>query len=77
MCALDSEFSIVAVVDGKCESACFAGAPMQCDLDAVAGAIDAVPVTVMRGVEAVRRHAVDRFGAERVLVQPQKQRSAA
>jgi len=83
ICALDSELSIVAVVDAKCEAARFAGAPVQRDLDAVTGAIDAVLVTDMRGAEAVRRHAIDRFGAERVLVpallivQPQKQRGVA
>jgi predicted transcriptional regulator len=83
ICALDSGLVIVAVVDGKSEAARFAGAPVVRDLDAVAGAIDAVLVTDMQGADTIRRFATDRLGAERVLmpallvVRPEKQAGAA
>jgi len=83
ICAVDSGLAIVAVVDGKCEAARFAGAPVVRDLDAVAGVIDAVLVTDLRGAAATRRVATARLGAERVLmpallvVRPEKPRGAA
>src|SRR5215470_4855348 len=82
ICALDSALAIVAVVDAKCEVARFAGCPVVRDLDAVAGAIDAVLVTDVQGADAVRRVAVARLGVERVLTpallaaRPGRQRSA-
>ena len=83
ICALDGGIAIVAVVDGKCEAARFAGAPVVRDLDTVADTIDAVLVTDMQGAEALRRLATDRLGAERVLmpallmVRPEKRSGAA
>src|SRR6266852_4005706 len=68
ICALDSGLAIVAVVDAKCEAARFAGSPVMRDLDAVAGAVDAVLVTDIEAAEAVRTFAIDRLGAERVLM---------
>ena len=83
ICALDSGLAIVAVVDGKCEAARFAGAPVVRDLDAAADAIDVVLVTDMQDADATRRRAAERLGAERVLmpallvVRPEKRRGAA
>jgi predicted transcriptional regulator len=83
ICALDSGIAIVAVVDEKCEAVRFAGSPVMHDLDAVAGSVDAVLVTDMQAAETIRSLAVDRLGAERVLmpallvVRPEKQRGAA
>lgn len=82
ICALDSAIAIVAVVDGKCEGARFAGSPVVRELDVVADAIDAAVVTDMQSADATRRLAAGRLGTERVLipallvVRPEKQRSA-
>jgi DNA-binding MarR family transcriptional regulator len=68
ICALDSGFTIVAVVDPKLEAERFAGAPLIRNLDLLAPPPDAVLVTDMRSAAAAAQAAITKFGAERVLV---------
>jgi DNA-binding MarR family transcriptional regulator len=67
ICALDSGFTIAAVVDAGVTGERFAGAPVVRDLAALAPPPDAVLVTDMQNAAATLRDAVAKFGAERVL----------
>jgi DNA-binding MarR family transcriptional regulator len=68
ICALDCGIEIAAVVDAKSEAQMFAGVPVQREVDDVGGLIEAVLVTDMSDTAATIEAAVERFGAELVLV---------
>lgn len=68
ICALDCGIEIAAVVDARSEAQMFAGVPVKRTISDVDGLIEAVLVTDMSDTAATIEAAVERFGAERVLV---------
>lgn len=68
LCAIEHGIEIVGVVQGGTQQDRFVGMPIFPNYDAVPGAFDAVMITAMTGADAAWQAAVDRFGADRVLV---------
>ncbi len=68
ICARETNIDIVAIVDGKSTLERFAGVPIARDYDAVADLIDGLIVTDLGSTPTSITAAVERFGAERVLV---------
>jgi hypothetical protein len=68
ICALDCGITIVAVVDAQSELASFVGVPVKSDFDEIGDEVDAVFVCDMKDAFAAIEVAIQRFGAERVLV---------
>jgi DNA-binding MarR family transcriptional regulator len=68
ICALDTGITIAGVVDPESDLPRFVGVPVAKVFDDVAGSVDAVLVTDSRTTRATAAAAVDRFGADRVLI---------
>lgn len=68
ICALETGAEIVAVVDAKSATPQFFGLPVVASFDDVAGGFDAVIVTDLLTPQETFGSAVERFGADRVLV---------
>lgn len=68
ICALDCGIEIAAVIDAKSEAQMFAGVAVLRTLGDVDGLIEAVLVTDMSDTSATIEAAIERFGADRVLV---------
>ncbi len=68
LCAIEHGIEIVGVVQGGAQQNQFIGLPVFENFDAVPSPFDAVMVTDMTDVRETCEAAVDRFGAERVLV---------
>jgi DNA-binding MarR family transcriptional regulator len=68
ICALETGIPIVAVVDAGSTVKKFVGLPVLASLDELAGQVDAVMVTDLRTPRETAKAAVDKFGANRVLI---------
>ena len=68
ICALTAGVKIVAVVDPKCGIRSFAGVPAFASFDQVPEGFDVVLLTDPTDVSQTYRSAVERFGAERVIL---------
>ena len=68
ICALETGVEIVAVVDAKSATPQFLGLPVVASFDDVAGGFDAVIVTDLLTPQETFGSAVERFGADRILV---------
>jgi DNA-binding MarR family transcriptional regulator len=68
ICALDLDITIVAVVDVQSEADRFVGFPITKSFDAIDSSVDAVLVTGVNAPRETIAAAVERYGAERVLV---------
>lgn len=68
ICAVETGANIVAVVDRDATAHRFVGVPIVASYEAVAEPFDAVIVTALERNSEMYREALDRFGAERVLV---------
>jgi len=68
ICALTAGVKIVAVVDPKCGVQSFAGVPAFASFDQVPGDFDVVLLTDLADVSQTYWSAVERFGAERVIL---------
>lgn len=68
ICALDHGIEIVAVVDPEAAETRFIGLPVHADYDAVSEAFDAVMITDMMNARDSADLAIERFGADRVLI---------
>ena len=68
ICALETSVEIVAVVDAKSATPQFLGLPVVASFDDVAGGFDAVIVTDLLTPQETFGSAVERFGADRILV---------
>jgi len=68
ICALDSGITIVAAVDEQSDLVRFAGVPVVKTIDDVADTVDAVLVTDIKSTRETTAVAIERLGAERVLV---------
>jgi DNA-binding MarR family transcriptional regulator len=68
ICALESGVTIVAVVDSGWSQSRFVGFPVVSSFDAVTEPFDGVVITDLLAAPETVEAAVDRFGADRVLV---------
>jgi len=68
ICALDLNITIVAVVDVQSEADRFVGFPITKSIDGIESSVDAVLVTSINAPREAIAAAVERYGAERVLV---------
>jgi DNA-binding MarR family transcriptional regulator len=68
ICALETGVEIVAVVDAKSSAQQFLGLPVVASFDDIAGTFDAVIVTDLLTSQETVGSAIERFGADRVLV---------
>jgi DNA-binding MarR family transcriptional regulator len=68
ICALDLDITIIAVVDVQSEADRFVGFPITKSFDAIESSVDAVLVTGVNAPREIIAAAVERYGAERVLV---------
>jgi DNA-binding MarR family transcriptional regulator len=68
ICALESGVTIVAVVDPGCSQSRFLGFPVATSFDGVTEPFDAVVITDLLAAPDTVEAAVDRFGADRVLI---------
>ncbi len=68
ICALTAGVEIVAVVDPKCGLQSFAGIPAFASFEHLPEAFDVVVLTDLTGTSQTYRSAVERFGAERVIL---------
>ena len=68
ICALETKMPIVAVVDSSSTLTQFVGLPVLASIDALAGKVDAVMVTDLKTSRETVKAAVEKFGANRVLV---------
>ena len=68
ICALDLNITIVAVVDVQSEADRFVGFPITKSIDGIDSSVDAVLVTSINAPREAIAAAVERYGAERVLV---------
>ena len=68
ICALESGMTIIAVVDPKSTLTRFVGLPVLASLDVLAADVDAVVVTDLQTAPATVAAAVEKLGAQRVLV---------
>jgi DNA-binding MarR family transcriptional regulator len=67
ICAFERSVKIVCVVDGDASATDFMGAPVVRAFEALAGMVDAVIVTDLRGAQAAFDAAAAQLGRERVL----------
>jgi len=68
ICGRETDIEIVAIVDEETTLERFAGIPIVRNYDAIAGRIDGLIVTDLGSTQGTIKAAVERFGAERVLV---------
>jgi DNA-binding MarR family transcriptional regulator len=68
ICALDLDIAIAAVVDDRSEADRFVGIPITKSFDAIDSSVDALLVTGVNASRETIAAAVERYGAERVLV---------
>jgi len=68
ICALDLDITIAAVVDVQSEADRFIGIPITKSFDAIDSSVDALLVTGFNAPRETIAAAVERYGAERVLV---------
>ena len=68
ICALEQGVIIVAVVDGKCKSDRFVGAPVVQSIAAIAGGFDAVVITDLEATPESVRSVIDQLDADYVLI---------
>ena len=82
ICALESSTTIVAIVDPRSTLKTFIGVPVLSSLDEVRGQADCFVVTDLKQTHETTKAAIEKFGADRVLVPTllgasnQKQRGA-
>lgn len=65
--SLESDVSVVGVVDGQASAESFVGLMVFADFDGVAAEFDGVVITALRSAHETYIAAVERFGAKRVL----------
>ena len=68
ICALESGVTIAAAVDPQSARAEFVGVPVLASLDDIGDRADCVLVTDLAAPDATAKAAVEKFGAERVLI---------
>jgi DNA-binding MarR family transcriptional regulator len=68
ICALDLDITIAAMVDVRSKADRFVGVPVTKSFDAIDSSVDAVLVTGVNAPREAIAAAVERYGAERVLV---------
>jgi hypothetical protein len=68
ICALDLDITVAAVVDVQSKADRFVGIPVIKSFDSVDSSVDAVLVTGVNAPREAIAAAVERYGAERVLV---------
>jgi DNA-binding MarR family transcriptional regulator len=68
ICGLDSDVKIVAVVDSKSTESQFLGFAAVQSYDDLPDGIDAVIVTDLSNASETAKHAIARYGADRVLI---------
>jgi len=68
ICALETGIEIVLIVDARSSLTTFAGLPVVGSYDRIESAFQAVVVTELKTAQETYAAAVERFGAERVLV---------
>src|SRR4029077_15594891 len=68
ICALDLDITIATVVDVQSEADRFIGIPITKSFDAIDSSVDALLVTGFNAPRETIAAAVERYGAERVLV---------
>ena len=68
LCAIEQGVTVVGLVDAKVDLALFVGTPVFAKIEAVDVPFDVVLVTDVASALATCEHAIERLGAERVLV---------
>jgi len=68
ICALESGVTIAAVVDPRSKQKSFVGVPVLTSLDDIRDQVDCVVVTDLNTANQTAKTAIEKFGADRVLV---------